>query len=79
MSEGRWIYLACVADRHADPTFRLFTEPEPAKDWVRRAFRATVAHPDNVFESGPMPPYLVYWSYGEESDHAWVQAIQEPA
>ena len=72
------LYLACVADRHVDPVFRLFANPNEAMAWALDEFVDTVAHPDNIAAFGSIGDNLAYWSYGEESDCAWVQAIEKP-
>jgi len=73
------LYLACIGDRHVDPMFKLFRNPERAGMWTRDTFYQTVAHPRSVAAVEPAPePYLYLWTYMAESDYAWVQPIQEP-
>jgi hypothetical protein len=78
MTNPRWFYLACVADRHYDPEFRLFNGSVSAKEWTLERFQDSVANPRNIAEEHPAPPFLACWSYGNEEDHAWVMAIEEP-
>jgi hypothetical protein len=70
------LYLACVNDRHRDPEFKLFKDQWDAEQWAGATFRGTVAHSDGVTTEPGLHPYLVFWYYAYEQDHAWVMEIE---
>ena len=74
-----FVYLACIADRHIDPIYRLFLSADEAIGWASDGLRKTVAHPESVSTLEPVPyPYVAIWKYDGEDDGAWVLRIAPP-
>ncbi len=70
------LYVAVVQDRHLDPIIGVFTEKEAAIDWALATFQEHVEEPGEVVEETDLEgsDWLWHAEYGDEGDHAWVEA-----
>lgn len=65
------LYVAMIADRHADPEPYVFSTPEAAIEYARTKAHEYARDAADVEESN-IPTWLYHASYSPESDAVWV-------
>jgi hypothetical protein len=67
------LYVAMIADRHADPEPYLFETPEEAIAYARLCAQRYATRPED-FQESPVDGWLYHATYSVESDSVWVLA-----
>jgi hypothetical protein len=65
------VYVAMIADRHADPEPEVFTTSEAAINYVERWAKAHARVPENIVEE-EAEGWLFCLEYSPEGDSVWV-------
>jgi len=67
------VYVAMIADRHADPEPHLFSTADKAIEYARRIANEYALEPADVDESHQPDGWLYHATYSED-DSVWVLA-----
>ncbi len=65
------VYVAMIADRHADVEAHVFTSDRAAIAYAKQCVAAYARHPESV-EEQEVAGWLYYASYSPEGDAVWV-------
>lgn len=66
------VYVAMIADRHADPEPYVFSTPEAAIAYARSQAAEFAHDPDDIDESHLPKGWLYHATYSVEGDSVWV-------